>query len=125
MHDISPNVAAFLVLVSMASGFCLGAVIYPEFWGKEKKNIVEVPKGCSHLVIEGSGAMCDGLVCVTCGLDKYPEASPELANAPRINVKDPHMFHKEYPFVRIYMNGTGGEYTHFYNRNGEIEKRKY
>lgn len=31
---------------------------------------------CNHLLVDGFGGMGDALVCVKCGLDKYPEALP-------------------------------------------------
>ena len=32
---------------------------------------------CNHLLVGGLGGMGDALVCVKCGLDKYPEAWPQ------------------------------------------------
>ena len=31
---------------------------------------------CYHLLVDGFGGMGDALVCVKCGLDRYPEAYP-------------------------------------------------
>lgn len=34
---------------------------------------------CLHKFVDGFGGMGDAVVCVKCGLDKYPEALPLLA----------------------------------------------
>lgn len=49
----------------------LSAVIAPKLNNKSKSN-------CDHLLVDGFGGMGDALVCIHCGLDKYPEALPWL-----------------------------------------------
>lgn len=40
-----------------------------------------VRKGCEHLYVSGFGQMHDAVVCVMCGICKYPEAAPDFGKA--------------------------------------------
>lgn len=54
---------------------------------------------CNHLFVDGFGGMGDALVCVHCGLDKYPEVIPmsvALATAQRRIIRENHPEYAEY-----------------------------
>jgi hypothetical protein len=87
-------------------------------------------KMCNHKFVDGFGGMGDAVVCVKCGLDKYPEAITHLifiAKAQGNFIQNDHtyMHFETYPFVRkfdkpITYETDHGCWTHAFNRDGEL-----
>lgn len=55
---------------------------------------------CNHLFVDGLGLCGDAVVCVRCGLDKYPEALPvgalAIAAMQGLVIKEDHPLYKEW-----------------------------
>lgn len=88
---------------------------------------------CVHKFVKGSGVMGDGVICVKCGLDTYPESLgivlSKLANTakpiiPEDNTQSIEYFssHDSYPFVRLYTSESE-EYSYYYDKSGIVCKK--
>lgn len=54
---------------------------------------------CNHLFVDGFGGMGDAVVCINCGMDKYPEAIPltyAIAQFRGRVVREAHPRYQEY-----------------------------
>jgi len=86
-----------------------------------------------HKFVDGFGGMGDAVVCVKCGLDKYPEAIPMSVAKSKITGNyvendGTYMHFQEYPYVRKFSSPIGygtdhDMWTHFFNQSGKLEER--
>lgn len=92
----------------------------------------EEPKPCKHKVVaDGFGGMGDALVCVACGLTKYPEAfpTPDFLAKRTIIPQNPFYGHREtFPFVVKFPSPVRfgidwNSWTEFYDRDGVLKPR--
>ena len=88
---------------------------------------------CNHFFVDGFGGMGDAVVCVKCGLCKYPEViNAELSFAKIqgnfIKNDDTYIHFEEYPYVRKFNKHIDWDidiktWTHAFNKKGVLVPR--